>query len=92
MPRLQLELHSHRRNRKIPEDEKVRTRKECETKQEGIESCETRMDSSLRSSRFILDFANAKVIDKGNHRNLKTLESWHTALADEADNNSNTLL
>ena len=34
---------------------------------------------------------NAKVIDKGNHRNLKALESWHTALTDEADNNSNTL-
>ena len=39
----------------------------------------------------LIDFANAKVIDKGNHRNLKTLESWHTALTDEADNNSNTL-
>ena len=35
----------HRRNRKIPEDEKVRTRKECETKQEGVECRETRMDS-----------------------------------------------
>ena len=39
----------------------------------------------------LIDFANAKVIDKGNHRNLKTLKSWHTALTDEADNNSNTL-
>jgi hypothetical protein len=39
----------------------------------------------------VIDFANAKVIDKGNHRNLKTW-SWHTALTDEADNNSNTLL
>jgi hypothetical protein len=26
----------------------------------------------------VIDFANAKVIDKGNHRNLETLESWHT--------------
>ncbi len=39
----------------------------------------------------IIDFANAKVIDKGNYKNLKTLESWHTAITDEADNNSNTL-
>ena len=39
----------------------------------------------------VIYFANAKVIDKGNHRNLKILESWHTALTDEADNNSNTL-
>jgi hypothetical protein len=39
----------------------------------------------------VIDFADAKVIDKGNHRNLKTLESWDTALTDEADNNSNTL-
>ncbi len=39
----------------------------------------------------IIDFANAKVIDKGNYKNLKTLESWHTAITDEADNNPNTL-
>ncbi len=39
----------------------------------------------------IIDIANAKVIDKGNYKNLKTLESWHTAITDEADNNSNTL-
>jgi hypothetical protein len=43
------------------------------------------------SQDHLIDFANAQVIDKGNHRNLKTLESWHTALTDEADNNSNTL-
>ena len=37
--------YMHTRNRKIPEDEKVRTRKECETKQEGVVCCKTRMDS-----------------------------------------------
>ena len=39
----------------------------------------------------MFDFANAKVIDKGNYKNLKSLESWHTAITDEAGNNSNTL-
>ena len=32
-----------------------------------------------------------KSVDKGNYKNLKTLESWHTSITDEADNNSNTL-
>ena len=41
--RLQLELH--RRNRKIFEDEEVRTYKECETNQERVERRKTRMDS-----------------------------------------------
>ena len=81
MSRLQLELH--RRNRKILEEEEVQTYKECETKQERVERRKTR--------DHIIDFANAKVIDKGNYKNLKTLESWHIAITDEADNNSNTL-
>ena len=36
----------------------------------------------------IIDFENGKVIDKGNYRNRRTLESRHTALANETDNNS----
>ena len=35
-----------------------------------------------------IDFENAEVIDKGNFRTRKTLESWHTALTTDADNNS----
>ncbi len=39
-----------------------------------------------------IDFDVAEVIDKGNFRTCKTLESWHTALsADQADNNSKPL-
>lgn len=37
-----------------------------------------------------VDFANAKVIDNSGPTEalrLKTLESWHTALTDKADNN-----
>ena len=28
----------------------------------------------------IIDFENGKVIDIGNYRTCKTLESWHTAI------------
>ncbi len=38
-----------------------------------------------------IDFDAAEVIDKGNFRTRKTLESWHTALSDQADNNSKPL-
>jgi len=35
-----------------------------------------------------IDFNNAEIIDKGNSRIRKTLESWHTAKTVEADDNS----
>ena len=38
-----------------------------------------------------IDFDNACVIDKGNYRVRKTLESWHTAKTFNADNNSKPL-
>jgi len=36
----------------------------------------------------VIDFDNSTIIDKGNHRTRKTLESWRTAKTVEADNNS----
>ena len=36
----------------------------------------------------VIDFKNSKVIDSGSHRTRKTLESWHTALTNNADNHS----
>ena len=38
-----------------------------------------------------IDFEGATVIDKGNHRVRRTLESWHTAKTFGADNNSKPL-
>ena len=38
-----------------------------------------------------IDFNNACVIDKGNYRVRKTLESWHTANTVNTDNNSKPL-
>ena len=38
-----------------------------------------------------IDFNNARVIDKGNFRIRKTVESWHTPNTNEADNNSKPL-
>ena len=33
-----------------------------------------------------IDFDNGQIIDNGNHRIRKTLEFWHTATIDGADN------
>ena len=38
-----------------------------------------------------IDFEDGRIIDKGNHRTRKTLESWHTANTQNADNNSKPL-
>ena len=38
-----------------------------------------------------IDFDGATVIDKGNYRIRRTLESWHTAKTVGADNNSKPL-
>ena len=38
-----------------------------------------------------IDFENGKVIDRGNYRTRKTLESWHTAVITNSDNNSKPL-
>ena len=38
-----------------------------------------------------IDFENARVIERGNSRVRKTLESWHTAITSQADNNSKQL-
>ena len=38
-----------------------------------------------------IDFDNGHIIDKGNYRQRKTLESWHTAKTTNADNNSKRL-
>ena len=38
-----------------------------------------------------IDFDNASVINTGNYRVRKTLESWHTAATNKADKNSCTL-
>ena len=35
-----------------------------------------------------IDFKNTRVFDKGDYRVRKTLESWHTAMTTEADNNA----
>ena len=42
-------------------------------------------------NNYSIDFDNACVIDKGNYRVRKTLESWHTAKTVDADNNSKPL-
>ena len=38
-----------------------------------------------------IDFENGKVVDSGNYRTQKTLESWHTATITNSDNNSKPL-
>ena len=43
------------------------------------------------SNNHLIDFENARVIDEGNYRVRKTLESWHTAKTINADNTSKPL-
>ena len=43
------------------------------------------------SNNHSIDFKNAAVIDKVDYRVRKTLESWHTAMTTDADNNSKPL-
>ena len=43
------------------------------------------------SNNYSIDFKNVAVIDKGDYRVLKTLESWHTAMTTDAENNSKPL-
>ena len=38
-----------------------------------------------------IDFNNGKIIDRGNYRHRRTLESWHTACTKNSDNNSKHL-
>ena len=38
-----------------------------------------------------IDFENWEIVDKGNYRQRKTLESWHTETTKDADNNSKPL-
>jgi hypothetical protein len=40
---------------------------------------------------YAIDFENGKVIDSGNYRTRKKLESWHTAIITNSDNNSKPL-
>ncbi len=40
---------------------------------------------------FNINFDEGRVIDKANWRIRKTLESWHTAITSESDNNSKPL-
>ena len=43
------------------------------------------------SNDHIIDFENGRIIDRGNYRTRKTLESWHTMNTKDADNNSKPL-
>ena len=55
----------------------------------NVKICKTGSNIAAHAWRnnHSIDFNNARVIDKGNFRIQKTLESWHIAYTDEADNN-----
>ena len=54
-------------------------------------SKESNIANYVWTNNHLIDFENANVIDKGGYRVRKTLESWHTAMTTEADNNSEPL-
>ena len=41
--------------------------------------------------QWLQQFENGRIIDRGNYRTRKTLESWHTMNTKDADNNSKPL-
>ena len=48
----------------------------------------SRIANPAWSHNHVIDFNNASIIDKGNFRIRKFLESWHTSITPNADNNS----
>ena len=51
----------------------------------------SRIANHTWSNNHAIDFENASIIDKGTFRTRKTLESWHTRVTPNADNNSSPL-
>ena len=47
-----------------------------------------RMLQNMRGHDIVINFSNSKVIDSGSHHTSKNLESWHTAVTNNAENNS----
>jgi hypothetical protein len=78
-----LSMELYRRNWKVAEDKKIGTRKNVKNHKTGSNVAKHAWTYDHR-----IDFENAEVIDKGNFRTRRTLESWHTALTTDADNNS----
>ena len=62
------------------------TRKKEHTR--NVKMCAKGSDvaNHAQSKHHQIDFENASIIDKSNHRHLKTLESWHTAKTVDVDN------
>ena len=60
----------------------------------NVEPCIRRGSSVAKHAwthDHIIDFTNSIVIESGSHRTRKALESWHTAVTNNADNNSMSL-
>ena len=65
-------------------------------KKEHVSNVRTYANSSNLAShswknRYKIDFEGGEIIDKGNYRIRKTLESWHTETTEAKDNNSKPL-
>ena len=73
----------HGEYEKIGRKEHIRSVKNCK---KGSNIAKHAWDLNHR-----IDFNNGKVIDSGNYRTRKTLESWHTAVITNSDNNSKPL-
>ena len=60
-------------------------------KKEHIRNTKVFIASHVWLEGHTIDFENARVIDRSDSRVRKTLESWHTAITIQADNNSKQL-
>ena len=74
-----MELHRRKISLKTRESEHLR----------NVEHCKKGSNVAKHAwiYNYIIDFTNFIVIDSGSHRTRKTLESWHTTVTNNADNN-----
>ena len=56
-------------------------------KKNTLEMLRSDISNHAWTNNHSIDFENRSVIDEGDNRVRKTLESWHTALTNEAENN-----
>ena len=72
-------------------DRCLHTRKKEHVRNTKVFQSGSNIASHMWLEGHTIDSENARVIDRGKSRVRKTLESWHTAIISQADNNSKQL-
>ena len=78
-------------SQKKKQKQKQKTRKKTEMSRTVLKDPTLQTMLAPTIIYLVSNFENEGVIDKGDYHVRNTLESWHTAMATEADNNSKPL-